>query len=776
MSDTIRMPGGGWRLWTHFALRGPGFPAAGVLRLAPEGLASAADKFAPGEVPAGADWQAFEEAFSAAAVRTARDLQEIAASAPFRAAVAWQNRTVLRTGIKPFLDWTPSAEGRTSMPRQREELVAHYWQRFCVKNDTIGFFGPVGWGTFDPSRHDIEVHPGTGLVAESRVYFSSWSMDALAKAIDRDPRVRAWTPPRQVPFVRVVDGAVRLPGRPPQSAPEPALTVLRLCDGRRTPAEITALAARELGRDLPAGEVTEALEWLVSRRLIGWKLDVPAGTYPERELRAMLERIGDPAVREPALAKLAVLETGRDRVQRAGADPEELTAALAALEAGFAEITEVSAVREKGARTAPNRALVYADCRRSATATVGTAVLARLAPLELCLTAARWMTNRYAEAIGARVHEAYQELRKLHEQVDLGSLWFACLPAPHPESLTDIERIQAELRERWARIIDAPAGARRVSLSSAAIADRVHEAFPDGGRGWSLSRYISPDLMIVAEDAAAVERGEFQLVIGELHVAMNTLAQSLFVHQHPDREQLIDETTRDFPGPRLLPMLPKELPLKWSARSRQSLDRPEDHYVALADHSADPHRPRTVRSGEVRVEERDGGLAAVLPDGSVFDLLDVFCHALSNRVMDRFTLRRDGDHSPRITIDSTVVARESWRFAGSALAFADDKSEARRFVRARQWRDTHELPRFVFVVSPTEPRPFFVDFDSPVYVNILAKAARRLARKDPDARLTVTEMLPTPEQTWLTDDQGRHYTSELRLVAVDRSTAPGERA
>ncbi|MFH9089128.1 lantibiotic dehydratase [Streptomyces sp. NPDC017673] len=776
MSDTVRMPGGGWRLWTHFALRGPGFPAAGVLRLAPEGLASAADKFAPGEVPEGADWEAFEEAFSAAAVRTARELQEIAASAPFRAAVAWQNRAVLRTGIKPFLDWTPSAEGRTSMPRQREELVAHYWQRFCVKNDTIGFFGPVGWGVFDTSRRGVEVRPGSGLVAESRVYFSSWSMDALAKAIDQDPRVRAWTAPRPVPYVRVVDGTVRLPGRPPQAAPGPALTVLGLCDGRRTPAEITALAARELGRDLPEREVTEALEWLVSRRLVGWRLEVPAGTYPERELRALLERIGDPAVREPALAKLAVLEAGRDRVERAGADAEELIAALAALEADFAEITKACAVREKGARTAPNRALVYSDCRRSATATVGTAVLERLAPLELCLTAARWMTDRYAEAVSARIRQAYLALRERHGQVDLGSLWFACLPAPHPESITDIERIQAELRERWGRIIDAPAGARRVRLSSAAIADRVREAFPGGGRGWSLSRYVSPDLMIVADDPGAVERGDFQLVIGELHVAMNTIGQSLFVHQHPDRAQLVEETTRDFPGPRLLPMLPKELPLKWSARSRQSLDRPEDHYVALADHSADPHRPRTVRSGDVRVEERDGRLAAVLPDGSVFDLLDVFCHALSNRVMDRFTLRQDGDHSPRITIDSTVVARESWRFAGSALAFADDKSEARRFVRARQWRDAHELPRFVFVVSPTEPRPFFVDFDSPVYVNILAKAARRLARKDPDARLTVTEMLPTPEQTWLTDDQGRRYTSELRLVAVDRSAAPGEPA
>jgi hypothetical protein len=74
----------------------------------------------------------------------------------------------------------------------------------------------------------------------------------------------------------------------------------------------------------------------------------------------------------------------------------------------------------------------------------------------------------------------------------------------------------------------------------------------------------------------------------------------------------------------------------------------------------------------------------------------------------------------------------------------------------------------VFVVSPAEPRPFYVDFDSPVYVNILAKAVRRLARQDPGGRLTVTEMLPTPDQTWLTDDAGNAYTAELRFVAVDQ--------
>ncbi|SOD61153.1 hypothetical protein SAMN06297387_1031, partial [Streptomyces zhaozhouensis] len=34
-----------------------------------------------------------------------------------------------------------------------------------------------------------------------------------------------------------------------------------------------------------------------------------------------------------------------------------------------------------------------------------------------------------------------------------------------------------------------------------------------------------------------------------------------------------------------------------------------------------------------------------------------------------------------------------------------------------------------------------------------------------------TEMLPTPEHTWLTDDQHHHYTAELRFVTVDQSRA-----
>jgi hypothetical protein len=310
-----------------------------------------------------------------------------------------------------------------------------------------------------------------------------------------------------------------------------------------------------------------------------------------------------------------------------------------------------------------------------------------------------------------------------------------------------------------------------VRLRAAEIADRVRKAFDEPGHGWGLARYASPDVFVLAEDAEAVARGDFELVLGEMHVGINTLTQSLFVMQHPDAAELIAETNRDFPGPRLMPMLPKESKaLRWSTRSRPALTRSMDYLVGVVDYTADPHRPRTLAGADVLVEDHGGALVAVLPDGEVFALLDVFGHALTNQVMNRFAVQPDHGHTPRITVDKMVLSRETWRFPAGTLAFAAEKSEARRFVAARTWREEQELPRFVFVVSPAEPRPFYVDLDSPVYVNILAKAIRRLSKAGPAAVLTVSEMLPSPEQAWLTDEQGARYCSELRFVAVDQTT------
>jgi Lantibiotic dehydratase, N terminus len=738
MSEDVVLPTGGWRLWKQFALRGPGFPAEGVLALAPDGLAEAADKFGADAPLSGADWVGFEELFGDASVATAREMQRIAGLPAFRSAVAWQNRPVLGRAVTPFLAWTPTVASRTSARRQREELIAHYWQRFCVKNDTIGFFGPVGWGEWDLSSRGVSVDPGSGLVAESSVYFASWAVDAVATLVNADPALRPWIAPRRVPFVRVADGVVTLQGRPPEQLSSELLDVLGRCDGVRPACEV--------------GPV-EALAELMRRRIVLWRLEVPADARPERWMRRWLESAGAPGGR--ALELLEVLEDGRSRV--AGAtEPEELVSALTELESAFVALTDQAAVREKGANTAPCRALVYSDSRRSATARLGSDVLADLAPLQLLLTAARWLTSTVARRVMARIAEVFDG------PVDLATFWFACMPVLHGETTAIAAEVQQEFWQRWRSVLPPLTGSR-VHTSTVDIAERVRSVFAAPDAGWTAARYASPDVLVC-------DTGD--LVLGELHLGTNTLGASLYVNQHESPSTLLAATSRDHPGPRLMPLLAKEHRSRLSTRVRHALVRPEDYYVALVDHTADPSLHRTVLSADVTVVAREGRLVAVLPDGAEFAVVDVFSHVLTTLVMDMFRLPEEGDHSPRVTVDRMVVARESWRVAAATVPFAEEKNEARRFVRARRWREATELPRFVFVVSSVEPRPFFVDFDSPQYVNLLAKSVRRLSRKDQEGRLTITEMLPTPEQSWLCDDNGDRYTSELRFVAVDESNEP----
>ncbi len=759
MTDDLVPSLGRWRLWEQFALRGPGFPADGVLRLAPAGLAEAADKFDADAPLDGAGWEDFARLFADAAVETAHTLQDIARMPSFREAVAWQNRPVLSSGIAPFLRWTPGVDQRSSMPRQREELVAHYWQRFCVKNDTIGFFGPVGWGRWDAATSGAALSTGSGLVAESTVYWASWGIDALARTLDADPGLREWIAPRRVPFVTVDGDRVRVPGRRPVTVPAGTAAVLALCDGVRP--------ARAIAAALPDHDVPAVLADLVARRWVAWRLEVPAGTHPDRDLRTWLQTVGAPGPRRRGLAALDRLEEGRAAVA-AARDVDALVGALTELERDFTELTDTAAVREKSASTAPCRALVYHDSRRSATARLGPEVLEALRPLRLLMDSAGWLTSRLAAALRTGMRPVYERLAA-EGPVDLAAFWFACLPVLHGTVRATADELQKEFAAGWKRILAVRTGARRVDVRSADIEAAVREEFP-GSAGWTAARYLSPDIMIAADGTEAVARGDFTLVLGELHLAANTLGASLFTHQHPDVGELVRLTDRDHPGPRLLPLLPKEHRARLSTRVRHTLIRPQDYQVALTDFTADPTRPRAVRSADAVVEEHEGDLVVRLPDGARFPVTDVFSHVLTTLSMDLFQLLPQDDHTPRVTLDRLVVARETWRLAVADADFTDVKDEARRFVLARRWRARLGLPRYVFVVSPAESRPFYVDFDSPVYVTILAKALRRLGRRDPQGMVTFTEMLPTPEQTWLRDDEGRRYTSELRFVAFDTGT------
>jgi len=148
-------------------------------------------------------------------------------------------------------------------------------------------------------------------------------------------------------------------------------------------------------------------------------------------------------------------------------------------------------------------------------------------------------------------------------------------------------------------------------------------------------------------------------------------------------------------------------------------------------------------------------------------LLEVFARALSSLTADLFKMLRPALHTPRVTIDRLTISRETWICTATDLTFAFEQTEAQRFVAARYWMRTHSMPRFVFVKAPVESKPFYVDFASPVYVELFAKAARRTVNAGSATPMTVTEMLPEPHQAWLTDAEGQRYTCELRCITFD---------
>ncbi|MEA2171205.1 MAG: hypothetical protein QOF76_4505 [Solirubrobacteraceae bacterium] len=139
---------GDWELWPELAVRSAGFPVAGL------------DAFGPGD----------EAGRLAAAARDGRFLE----------AVTWQNPAAARNAVRPVADGTA---GHGSKAVRRETVVASYWQRYCAKNDTIGFFGPLAWGSVDGPAFSFR---GGAVECERSVHLEAWAVQALAAAIDPD--------------------------------------------------------------------------------------------------------------------------------------------------------------------------------------------------------------------------------------------------------------------------------------------------------------------------------------------------------------------------------------------------------------------------------------------------------------------------------------------------------------------------------------------------------------------------------------------------------------
>jgi hypothetical protein len=724
----------------------------------------------------------YQRAYEAAGLETSRAIRELLESDRLREAIIWQNRRAYRSGINSLLrtEITADSAPQGFKRRQNEQLVASYVQRYTVKNDTIGFFGPVGWARIVDSGGAIGVHVGADLLSKRTVYFESWCIDQIAELFSRNPLFKKWAAPRLLAYYYVHERTLYRSTQPPVLLSAEMAAVLSACDGNQT---ATAIASRLISnpelRLTGEKQVYDLFEQAADEGLIMWGFECQVGPGAATALRSQFDRIDDRALRTQALSVLEELENGRRAVSQAAGDPNALDRALEELEHKFSQLSGLAPTREAGA-TYAGRTLVYEDCQRDLEMNIGPELIHELdAPLHLLLMSARWFTFEAAKIVRRMFKVTYDELAAASGSivVDGVAFWRKVHPALSDEEKTLLRPCVKELQRRWASVLELDFTQSRAAFRSGDLKARVEAAFAAPGPGWSMARYHSPDLMIAARSVEEIQRGCFQFVLGEIHLGFNTLTSVVFFEQHPAKHELVRATELDMPEPLVVPIPPRYVP-GITTRTTQTLVPEKDYRLAFSYDACLTNPSRILPLGSLVIEEQRDRLVACTRDGSLrFDLLELFGGILSVLTADLFALLQPVRHRPRVNIDRLVAVRESWSFSTDELLWAKAPTEAGRFLAGRRWVREWDLPSRLFVKLKGERKPIFVDMESPVLVELLARAVRRLAdgngiQLGESRNVEVTEMLPGVEESWLSDRAGHHYTAELRLVALDLLPRP----
>jgi hypothetical protein len=271
---------------------------------------------------------------------------------------------------------------------------------------------------------------------------------------------------------------------------------------------------------------------------------------------------------------------------------------------------------------------------------------------------------------------------------------------------------------------------------------------------------LSPDIMLAAPDLQALDRGAYQLVIGEIHHGVQPVGWMLGFAD--DREGWERDVAELLPRP-TASCIPANLIFKRRMKTAPpEFDGPSVQVSGIAQHSdaVDLSQLVVERHGaEVRLR-RAGEARSVrfyppcygVPSGA-YGPFACFSYPLVQQVKVRL-----GAHTPRIEIDGVVYQRERWDLPTSELPGRDLQGTSfRLLVEYAEFQHRLGLPDHLFVQTPAEPKPVYIDMRNYFALELLAHLAGQ------SETISLVEMCPGPEQLWLEDADG-HYCCEFRTV------------
>ncbi|MDV9169864.1 lantibiotic dehydratase [Streptomyces sp. W16] len=688
-------------------------------------------------------------------------------------------------GFAAWLDTFQGDMGRHT--RRMTDLLTMYLQRVTTKNETHSHFGPFTVGRVG----DV---PGIAWTSERelerRTLFSHWAAEKLAQSAAAAPGLFDFVRPRRRPLSFLRDGRIdlyafttrdgldtdwnfqHLGGRELAAHEE---WLWRRCDGVRTLHQLRSEWDTEFGTHTPVA-FDQALKELVAREWVVAEFEIPVGDHePLAALRRQLLS-APPGQAAPVLSAIGRFE--EDLARFAKLPLAERPAALAATKARFETLTGTPANRNSGLHYA-DRSILFEEAHGEPVGLTIGPDIARFITDELSIVyetvlarprlrmrresavLTRWVAERFGADVEVPLDRLYSDFFR-----DRHALEGECAA------------VDAELAALDRVITDALLGEEGVDRPEVVVdRDRMEAILAAHPR--TPAAVVDPDVLFAATSQQDLREGRFTAVIGDCHAVREVITHTSFgpliqerapellpeVHEGYlsllDDGEVLANLSRGHPDKSSTQLVYPCYDLEVYGRSGQSRDRvvqPSQLYVVLREGRLELRAHGVV--GRLRLMAPPAGGPSIRQDPlSPF----AFPRHFGGAGLDAPAL----EHIPRIRCGRVVLQRETWRVpaarlrgtaAFDGLAGQPGGEEAAGFVAACRLSSELGLPRHVFVKVPGEPKPIYVDWQAPLLVRQLCRLAARR-----DGTLEISEMLPTPDQRWLSV-RGRRYTSELRCA------------
>jgi hypothetical protein len=658
----------------------------------------------------------------------------------FREAVFLSNPAFEAAAIDSYLENSRGTECRTQ--RRTETTLAAYLQRFCAKNDTASFFGPIDYALAD-GHGGLVIEFAQQRLRRREAFFAYWAAARLARAVSEDPEIGPSLPVRINPLCRVGGpSSVHIDLAEKTVALAPALMRVFIAARR-------SMKSAELARELGIGqnECEDAVRALVRGKLLFRQIEIPPGEF--HPLACILRQIDALPPECPARQQWRDVMTRFEnyRVRFGQAPLDERRRILAEAETDFERVAGVPARRKSGEMYA-DRVLLYEECLGNLrTVRMGydlSRAVAEKLSLPLRVAAVRAQLAR--AALERRAGPIFDELQRTFGEVSY-SRFAAALNqrlAPGDEA--------GEFLDRLKTAVAAAEDSGRACLCASGLGFLVQ--FESGSEGM----FASPDFMIAAPSLEAINRGEFTLVLSEVHD--NITLWDTLMYFHPDRAAVATVLEDALTASGVFP----DLARVEFARENKCMALPLPGTTIELTAPA-PAGAQAAPASDLVVERDSSGFA--VRSRSESRRMKLYCgltHTVAEYVLSLPKLQNwswdpEREHTPRIEIEGVVVQRERWRCDAAGKDLRDCAAgNFELFLAAQRFRAAGGLPRHAFLRAPKEPKPIYIDFENYFLLLLLANAVHA------GGELVFEEMLPSPDQLWLRDGSGR-YCVEFRTTA-----------